>query len=163
MADPIVTGSTPAATQNANRAAMTRGLNNLRAVVEVIPEGVHFALDQLGQAAVEQIRESIQDAPGALNGSFKVTSPPGEPPYSQTGRLRKGYNHEVFRPGSREVVQMDIRNDEKHWIYQEYGTINMAPRPHVRPAVRRIRDTMTARIVKDVTVLQKFRAAGLRF
>jgi HK97 gp10 family phage protein len=157
-----VRASTDLATQRANKAAMTRGLNNLRALVEVIPEGVHLSLELLGKSAVDQIKASIVDAPTPANGSFTVHSAPGDPPYSQTGRLRGAYEYDVFRPGSRQVVQMDIRNDQEHWIYQEFGTRKMAPRPHIRPAVRRIRDTMAARIVSDVTVLQRARRAGMK-
>lgn len=61
-------------------------------------------------------------------------SKPGEPPKKITGIYQNSIRHAVVRtPG--EVVGL-VGTDQKRAPALEFGTSNMAPRPHFRPALR---------------------------
>jgi len=65
-------------------------------------------------------------------GSYR--SKPGEVPRVQTGTLRRSYTHEVHPvlPISR------VGTNLKYAKVLEWGSRNMAPRPHVRPALKKL-------------------------
>jgi len=146
---------TPESVQRANMAALSRAYNNIRALAEVIPGGVMKALDEVGEQTVARIVEMV-DTP------YPPASDPGSAPHRRTGTLQRGYDWEVVK-GSRNESHLNLTNeDAEYWEYLEFGTRNMAPRPHVRPAMRSARDSLGAKIVGGVTVAQRARAAGMR-
>lgn len=68
-------------------------------------------------------------------------SPPGEPPYKQTGRLRASVTYEVDK-GS---LQARAGTNVDYGLYLELGTKRgIAPRPWLRPAMNNVRGKIEA-------------------
>lgn len=78
------------------------------------------------------IKKDLAQAPGPPRGA---ASGPGEAPHYRTHQLQKSITHEVDGLVGR--VGPDHTN--KYGIYLELGTVRMAPRPFLRPALDRNR------------------------
>ena len=72
-------------------------------------------------------------------------SSPGDPPFRQTGQLRRSIARE--RVGAEERVGSNI----KYARFLELGTLNMSPRPFLRPAVIRNRRKIANIILKGLS------------
>ena len=83
-------------------------------------------------------------------------SMPDNPPAPDTGNLRESIRYEVHKEG-KEIygVVGSTQKEPNYAVYTEYGTSKMAPRPWLRPAMRKnndfIRKTIT-NAVKDTLV-----------
>lgn len=65
----------------------------------------------------------------------------GDPPATDTGRLRNSIMFEKLGD-----LTAAVKTDVEYGTYLEYGTINMAARPFLRPAVERIRPQYIGRL-----------------
>lgn len=65
-------------------------------------------------------------------------SMPGNPPAVDTGNLRNSIRYEVHDEG-KEVYGIvgSTQKDPDYAVYTEYGTTKMAPRPWLRPAMKK--------------------------
>ncbi len=61
-------------------------------------------------------------------------SPSGKPPHRQKGQLVSGVGHEFEDEGLVGIVGTNV----KHGKFTEFGTVNMAARPWLRPAFDRM-------------------------
>lgn len=73
-----------------------------------------------------------------------TASAPGDPPAVDTGQLRASYGTEVRREADGAVLTLGT-GDEKA-KYLEFGTSDMAARPHLRPVVARNQLTIRSTI-----------------
>lgn len=73
-----------------------------------------------------------------------LPSPPGSPPFAKTGELVNS-----IREIKRNENEYDILGTE-YALYLEYGTINMAPRPFIRPAINIIKNELVKDLIKQI-------------
>lgn len=83
-------------------------------------------------------------------GITRRSSAPGEAPAVQTGRLRDSIHWD--RPESLYRIVGSFggeANDLGYPVMLEFGTARMAPRPYLRPAVKKIMGPTAARILAE--------------
>ncbi len=81
-------------------------------------------------------KKSSGDKETRYNPKRNVTvSKPGEPPNTDTGKTISGYEFEVDEADLRGAVG----SNDKVAAHLEFGTVHMAARPALRPAVKRAR------------------------
>lgn len=128
---------------------------NINAVLRAGRAGIPRDLDNIGGDLGNQMRlELSQPGRGRIYTTWFFTdnagrvrpggprpphqaSAPGDPPAVDEGVLRASYGHNVDR-GVNEDVLIFGTGDEKA-KFLEFGTHNMAPRPHLRPLINRNR------------------------
>lgn len=109
-----------------------------QAQIEARAAGITLkGLQKAGNAVRDTAIYLIENSPrsGRSYGGVR-TSAPGEAPASQTGRLVRSFRVEVHR----ENYTVSIRNNAPYAHMLEFGTIKMAPRPYLRPALNFIRE-----------------------
>ena len=67
-------------------------------------------------------------------------SAPGQPPHIRTGTLARSIEQETFRRGSDLIGR--VGTNLNYGKFLEYGTVKMAPRPYLRPALASQRRTI---------------------
>lgn len=88
------------------------------------------------EAIVEMTASRIQaNAQDSMVGGGRphVPSAPGQPPHRDTGALANSIH--VSNPGI--AMTRDVGDGVEYGIHLEYGTVNMAARPWLRPAVEK--------------------------
>lgn len=103
-----------------------------------------------------QIEAQLSITNGAVSGKFHVPSRPGEPPNNDTGVLAN--NIETIQV---EPLRVEVSSNAPYAAALEYGTIRMAERPYMRPAVARKRKEVVAQVKEAVSIVVK-RAGGVR-
>lgn len=72
-------------------------------------------------------------------------SAPGEAPASVTGRLLRSIRVII----DRKSLVVKIRAAARHALWLEYGTVKMAPRPFIRPALRNSKKKLSALFARE--------------
>lgn len=129
---------------------------NLRTVLEAGEEGGEKALQVIGLEGVNQVRKLLS-RPGTgrtyrRRGAVHVASAPGEPPAVDSGRLRSSYLYATGREGGFAMVA--IGTAVQYAPHLEYGTRRMAARPHLRPAIDRLRLMIGPTVAREVSQAQ---------
>lgn len=90
---------------------------------------------ELGIRANEVVQKLAQDTEGYIKNSFSAQSPsaPGDPPGVDTGNLK---NSVVAEPHPADKLTWFVNIGATYADDLEFGTVKMAARPYVRPAVR---------------------------
>lgn len=89
-------------------------------------------------------------AKGRRVGITRRSSAPGEAPAVQTERLRNSINWDRPQPLIRLVGSFGGEaNDLGHPVMLEFGTAKMAPRPYLRPALKKVMGPAATRIIAD--------------
>jgi HK97 gp10 family phage protein len=81
------------------------------------------------------------EKPGKV-GSF--ASKPGEPPRVQFDRLRGGITHEPLTTATMVLPVGRVGTNVEYGKYLELGTKNMAPRPFMRPGIKKAKPKIAA-------------------
>jgi hypothetical protein len=76
-----------------------------------------------------------------------VASVPGAPPAPDLGDLRKRLTHEVVVRGDEVIARINSNDRKSLWL--ELGTEHIAPRPFMRPLLRKMRDAARAILKAD--------------
>ena len=118
---------------------------NIGEMIKKVDEKVGKNLDRVGVYLQGEIVNSFGSGgtPGSGGTRGKVHSSPGEPPYVQTGTLRRSITFQ--REGTRLLVGSSLKpqgSDHSYAWYLEMGSGRMAPRPYLRPAVRKNKGTI---------------------
>lgn len=107
---------------------------------------VTAGVTKLGNATEEYIKRSFRSGPqilvakrgGKTRGANKkerrafARGKGGEPPFIQTGRLRRSITNEIIQEA--EEVLLRVGTNVKYAAHLEFGTKKMAARPFLRPA-----------------------------
>jgi hypothetical protein len=127
-----------------------------QAFMAAVEKKVKANLDSAAIMVVNDIVGSFGSGTGTYGKGPVQRSKEGEPPYVQTGDLKRSISFDapsalVRRVGSRmKPGDKDNPNSGKHtyaW-YLEMGTAYMGERPYLMPAVRRNRSKVLAMIAK---------------
>jgi hypothetical protein len=118
-------------------------LRTIRRITSRPPAEADKALQAGATRLGKTVKQSIIQ--GAVSGRRHVPSKPGEPPNADTHVLDRSI-HTVRRA----PYKVDMIEDAPYSVHQEYGTLKMAARPHVRPAVQRERAAIIGGIVAGV-------------
>jgi HK97 gp10 family phage protein len=78
-------------------------------------------------------------------------SAPGEPPAVDTGRLRASITHRVEGGGYEEKTVGVVGTNVEYGKHLEFGTVHMAARPWLTPALERHRKEIVD-LIKEATV-----------
>jgi len=121
-----------------------------REVHEKLVRHLSDGLTKTALVVENDIRDSFGDSgqtPAGFRGSGKKwresnRSQPWEPPHVQTGHLKRSIGHDKPAELMRRVGS-GVGNKESvgYGVYLEFGTSRMLPRPWLRPAIWRNRDT----------------------
>ncbi|WP_343711906.1 hypothetical protein [Inquilinus sp.] len=118
-------------------------LARLDRIIRKVPADADKALLAGGRRIAKTTRDSI--LAGAVSGPAHVPSKPGEPPNADTHVLDRSIHTDRVAP-----YKVDMIEDAPYSVALEYGTLKMAARPHVRPAVQRERAAVIAGVVVAV-------------
>ena len=97
------------------------------------------ALDMIGQATTAKIKDELRNPCPVFFGQGGEHSPPGEPPFKETGALQEGIRYYVSPDHSVTIMSTRQHGADTARVpeYLEYGTPRMAARPFMRPAKNR--------------------------
>lgn len=136
---------TSVADQAENRAELVKLGRNLNTMAAALRLGAAESLAKIAVVITNEIKLELS-RPGTgityYRGSKRagtrvahVASAPGEPPAPDTGQYRASWH---WVPGD-DVLgpYVDIGTNMQIGVYLEFGTIFMAPRPHLRPVIER--------------------------
>lgn len=136
--------------------------NNIREMGAAIVIASEKAAVQFGVLAANKVKELLTEKhsgpsyparPGKPGGN--PSSLPGEPPALQTGWLRASYSSWTEAPG---VVAIGSRGTppggKNYAAFLEFGTSRMAARPHLRPAIDSVRETLAPLVRSETTAAQ---------
>lgn len=109
-----------------------------RRILGEVVKGDVFALQEVADVYVDAIRRELL-VPGTGRTYYgesgpHVASAPGESPVNWSGNLFWAIDSLII-DGKRVGVGVDSTK-APYWEDQEYGTVNMAPRPFIRPVLR---------------------------
>lgn len=114
--------------------------------------------DELGPVAEQMAEATSEEIVGLMRrsdpsgeeyghpeGGTYEASAPGEPPAVRTGQYADSYGHTewTWRSSEKRAVAA-VTSDRKTpsgaflWPFLEYGTVSVAPRPHVRPSAETV-------------------------
>lgn len=122
------------------KARMERGLD--KAAIMVVNEVVN----SFGNPPREPDKSGGFKMNSSKKWKRKFHSAPGDPPFVQTGHLRRSITFDRPAPLQRRVgstLRPEGGSDHSYAYYLEVGTGNMAARPYLRPAVHRLSGTIT--------------------
>ena len=107
----------------------TRGLDALRARLKALPAAAEVAagdaLREVADGAAEDVRSALQESTGGAR------SVPDAVPADPEGRLAAAVT--VVRHPDRPAAAVTVDLPFAHYL--EFGTVKMAPRPFLRPAM----------------------------
>ena len=135
---------------------------NIRTVVEAGESAMNRTLPLIGVDGVNIIRVLVTHAP---------PSAPGEPPGLRFGGLRLSYDWDVshhpagrvLRIGSDASTRRPITGEAVDYAkILEYGSRNMAARPHLRPGIEVLKPTITPTLAAACVAAERTAASGLR-
>lgn len=106
---------------------MRAHLRHLDRVIRNVPRLADRELMKGGRRIEKTAKDSIKA--GAVSGKHHVPSSPGEPPNADTHVLDRSIHTDRV-----EAYKVNVIEDAPYSVYQEYGTLYMAARPHMRPA-----------------------------
>ena len=140
------------AEQAENKAAMEAGVLRINALIAATKAGSDKALASIATNVHREIEESISHEGDGRSyfrhGIEHIASSPGNPPATDIGLYKNSWWVE-FGIG---VAAVGTSSPVGPWM--EYGTRDIAPRPHVRPAVERQEALMTAEFIAAVVAAQ---------
>jgi len=124
---------------------------------------INDTLEKTIQLCCEKVRSDIQESmaktPRDMSKTYYTnnkTTPhhpslPDNPPAPDTGNLRESIRYEIHNE-KKEVYGIigSTQKDPDYATYTEYGTSKMAPRPWLRPAMRKNNDWIRRSIAKAV-------------
>lgn len=114
---------------------------------------VGAALFAAGQEIQVEAQLSITN--GSVSGKGHVPSLPGEPPNNDTGVLANNIETRQVEP-----LLAEVSSNAPYAAALEYGTVRMAERPYMRPAVAMKRDDVVNQVKEAVTIIVR-RAGGV--
>lgn len=131
-----------------------------------ITENLEIAIKRCGEKIRSDIQYDMSHTPLDMSKSYYTNnktkahhpSLPENPPAPDSGNLRESIRYEVHKEG-KEVYGLvgSSQMDENYAVYTEYGTTSggwgghgMAPRPWLRPAMRKNGDFVKYTIAKAV-------------
>jgi hypothetical protein len=129
---------------------------------EVMQQIMGGTLKNLGVAADELVKEEKQllSTPGRkvtttitktgktrnkYGKKNEFTSAPGDPPFKQTGRLQRSVRKKVLRKLN--TVRVTFKGN-----LMEYGTVNVAARPSLRPLFERLKPRLAEIATQPIIV-----------
>jgi len=122
---------------------LKRHLARIDRITRKAPADADKALMAGGRRVAKTTRDSI--LADSISGPGHIPSKPGEPPNADTHVLDRSIHTDRIAP-----YKVDMIEDAPYAVALEYGTLRMAARPHVRPAVQRERAALIAGIVAAV-------------
>lgn len=142
---------------------------NVRVMTNALVASTEEAAAKVGVLIVNEVKKLLSQphggpsypaAPGRPGGN--PSSLPGEPPALQTGWLRSSYSSWKEGPG---IVAIGSRGSpssgENYAGFLEFGTSKMAARPHLRPAVEKVKEMVPSTVAKEITTAQEAARGGL--
>ena len=131
----------------------------LKERASTITANMEGAIKRCGEKIRSDIQYDMAHTPLDMSKSYytenktKAHHPslPGNPPAVDSGNLRESIRYEVYRNGQ-EVYGIvgSTQKDADYAVYTEYGTSKMAPRPWLRPAMRKNSEFIKRTISKAV-------------
>ena len=122
-------------------------------------ENIELAIKQCGEKIRSEIQYDMAHTPRNMERTYYTNnktkghhpSLPDNPPAPDTGNLRESIRYEVHKE-SGEVYGIvgSTQKDPDYAVYTEYGTSKMAPRPWLRPAMRKNNDFIRSTVSKAV-------------
>lgn len=103
-----------------------------------------------------QVEAQISITEGSVSGKNHVPSTPGQPPNQDTGRLADNIETVQVEP-----LLVEVSSNAPYAAALEYGTIRMAPRPYMAPAVARKRKEAVELVRGAIDIVIK-RGGGVR-
>lgn len=94
-------------------------------------------MEQATALTAADVKQSMQGG-----GRPHVPSRPGEPPRVDTGGLRRSVNHSVMVQRHRVRGFVNVDHPAARALELGYAPGNLAPRPYLRPALRRMQPTI---------------------
>ena len=120
---------------------------------------IESAIKQCGEKVRSDIQYDMAHTPRNMERTYYTNnktqghhpSLPENPPAPDTGNLRESIRYEVHKEGG-EVYGIvgSTQKDPNYAVFTEYGTSKMAPRPWLRPAMRKNNDFIRSTISKAV-------------
>jgi HK97 gp10 family phage protein len=115
-------------------------IRHLERITRNVPRLADLELMKGGQRIGKSAKDSIKA--GAVSGKHHVPSRPGEPPNADTHVLDRSIHNDRV-----EAYKVNVTEDAPYSVFQEYGTLHMAARPHMRPASLNERAGIIAAVV----------------
>lgn len=117
--------------------ALAKALKKLGpAAVQIFGEGLERAVIRIQEVAVKSMREVSQGrAYPRGGGKMHVASKPGDPPNIDTGWLAKNVTWEI----DKKALEARVGTNVEYGQNLETGTMEIAPRPWLGPALRKVR------------------------
>ena len=131
----------------------------LKNIAPHVEEETTKAIELCCQKVRSDIQESMAKTERNMDKSYYThnkkiphhPSLPGNPPAPDTGNLRKSINYEIYaEPRSPYGVVGTTQKDPPYGEYMEYGTSKVAPRPWLRPAMKKNNEWIREAITKSV-------------
>lgn len=152
--------------QTANKAALEAATANLSRVIRAAGLGARTSLVRIGIGIVNDVKREVSTrGTGRQYGAHRASSP-GSPPAVDTGRYRASWTFVIhgcptgFVGGGSPTLFVGTPSPIGGFL--EFGTRRMAPRPHLRPVIRRFEGRIPAIVVEEVTRAQRSAAGSLR-
>lgn len=150
-----------------NRRALQQATANLSAVMRAAGLGARSSLNLIGVGIVSEVKQEVsKQGRGVVYGRRRHrASAPGDPPAVDTGRYRASWTY-VIQGGPSGLVgggapSLFVGTPAKHGGFLEFGTRRMAPRPHLRPVIRRFEARIPAIVAVEVSKAQRGAVSGL--
>ena len=140
------------------------GEKRLRRKMQRLPKAIRKELAALfrktGSAIVKDIRGTLAKSSGSHKEGPKGhwSSPPGTPPNKITGDLMRSVTVEQ-RATIKEILML-VDVNEFYGFFLEFGTVNMAARPFMRPGFRRHSPNLTKKSRKIIKKVPSVVARG---
>ncbi len=148
--------------QHDNQRALQQAVANLSAVVKAGVDSTNLSLPQVGVELTSLMKQTLTTPGrgrlyrGRRGRGDHVASAPGDPPAPDTGQYRNSW---AWKAGPGYV---EVGTPLQHGPMLEFGTSDMAPRPHARPTVETYKGNLTKRISEAHTSAQRAKIGGLR-
>jgi hypothetical protein len=134
-------------------AMLAAAARNLNRVLSTTVAAGPPAMDKVGALVVTNIKRKLSQAgTGRVYGRHRASAP-GQPPAVDTGKYRSTF---VFKVGGGTAdPYVDVGTPDKRGPWLEFGTRQMARRPHLRPGIEESRTQIVKTIVDEIVERQR--------